>query len=395
MLSSTTLDFVRQHWNDDPLQLLLQRGRYPDVDMNMAAQQIEGRRQARSKWPTLYEHPDIVYPPKINREQSSSEATARLKALIVSQQGRHGSLADLTGGFGIDTLEFAEYFAQTDYVEQDSQLTEIAHHNFQVMGRNNVTCHCADGIEWIKKERRHFDAIYLDPARRDSHGRKVQAFEDCTPNILDNLALLRDSCDTLIVKASPMIDIHTASKQLDEVEEIYIVALSGECKEVLFVVRRPKEEVRFHCIDIIGENTHHLTFTLSEESASEVRFTQEIGKYLYEPNAALMKGGAFRSICRWFPVEKLARNTHLYSSQEWLPEFPGRSFEVLKTLPLTAKAIGQNLPEGRCHLLCKNYVMSTAELQKRLRLKEGGDLHLIATRLGEHLVGILCKKIQE
>lgn len=377
-----TLEFAREHCDDDTARLLLSAARYPDIDVPAAVQQIEGMRVAREKWPSLLECRDYLYPPRLNREQSSSEATAKYK--VESRKWRVESVADLTGGMGIDTMAFAKVAKYVDYVERDPQLCALMEHNLKALGIGNVTVHCADSMEWLATAG-HCDLIFVDPARRDNRGRKVAGFEDCTPNILEHMDLLRSHCQRLMVKASPMIDIDIACRQLGGVEEVHVVAGEGECKEVLFVCGEPTGEPRIVC----GRHS----FTRSEESAAEPKLCTTMGCYLYEPDAAMMKAGPYRSICRWYGVEKLGRNTHLYTSDNVVDGFPGRCFEVLQELKLSKKGVTETIPDGKAHVVTRNYPVAAADLQRQLGLKEGGELFVVATTLGTRLCGFLCARI--
>ena len=386
----STLDFAYRHRDDDPLKLLLQAGRYPDVDMRWVAQQIEGRRQARNKWPSLSERPDILFPPQLNREQSSSEATARHKASLV----KGGSLADLTGGMGIDSLMFSQHCRPVVYLEQDAALCSIASHNFSVLDAP-IECVCGNSLEWLEQSGQTFDTLYLDPARR-SEGHRMVAFEDCSPNILEQMPLLWRHGQQLLIKASPMIDLDAAASQLGSVSDIHVVAVDGECKEVLFLCRQEPSEPIIHCVDLLtdGSVRHHHRLTRANEAAAEVQYTTRPGRYLYDPHAALLKGGAFRSISVWYNIQKLGRNTHLYTSDTLVPDFPGRCFEVIRQVAPTAKALRPLLPDGRCHVVTKNYPVSAPLLQRQLKVHEGGDLFFVATRIGEQHIGLLCRKIK-
>lgn len=389
MLNAATIEFIRQHLDDDPVKLLLQQSRYPEVDMPMAAQQIEGRRQALDKWPSLARNEQFIYPPKLNREQSSSETTARYKAALIPTCS---NLADLTGGMGIDSLFFATRAKKVHYCEMNAELCQLSQNNFSILGHNNILSHCGDSIAWIETQP-PMDFIYIDPARRGSHGQRVQAFEDCTPNLLQHLNLLRSRCSTLIVKASPMIDLHLAMKQLQQVAEIHIVAVKGECKEVLFLLQDAPDPCTIHCVDIHPNHTFHNCFTLEEEQAATPLFAQQIEAYLYEPHTALMKGGAYHSLCQWYNVQKLAPSSHLYTSSRFIPDFPGRIFAVESTLSLKTKEVARLIPNKKIHLLAKNYPISTDDLRKKLKLQEGGDHHLIATTLASKPLGILCRHL--
>lgn len=376
------IDFVDAHKDEDTARLLLSATRYPAIDMPMAVQQIEGLRTAKEKWPGLLACEEFVYPPRINREQSSSEATAQYKAMLAAGAA---SIADLTGGMGIDTLAFARVAEHIDYVERDPQLCALMEHNLQALGIENVTVHCADSMEWLQSlpSPLPFHLIFIDPARRNATGRKVAAFEDCMPNILEHTELLHSRCQQLMVKASPMIDIDLACHQLGDVTEVHIVGVKGECKEVLFVCGEPQGEPRIVCRDF--------SFTRAEEAATEGCYCQSVGRYLYEPDATLMKAGPFKLISHRYGLDLLGRNTHLYTSDRKINDFPGRVFEVLQELKLSRREVLTALPEGKAHVVTRNYPVEAAALQRQLGLREGGNLFIIATSIGNRKCGFLCK----
>ena len=407
-----TLEFAREHKDEDTARLMLSASRYPAIDMAAAVQQIEGLRTAREKWPSLLDCKEFVYPPRLNREQASSEATAQYKAnllldtlaksikpnidlWITPKAGER--VVDLTGGMGIDTMAFARVAEHVDYVERDPQLCTLTEHNLKALGIENVTVHCTDSMEYIRQLPDNLHTIiYIDPARRTTSGRKVTAFEDCEPNILQHKELLLSHCHRFIVKASPMIDIDFASKQLATVKEVHIVGVKGECKEVLFVCGgEPEGEPQIVCCNqhILNNRSipNNLTFTRSEEAAAEGCYCQQVGRYLYEPDATLMKGGAFKLIAQRYGVKQLGRNTHLYTAERRINDFPGRVFEVLQELKLSRREMATTFPEGRAHVVTRNYPVEAAVLQKQLGLKEGGDRFVIATSIGSRKSGFLCK----
>ena len=387
------LEFVQEHKDEDPLKLLLQKDRYPDVDIALAAQQIEGMRQASTKWPTLAACNQIIYPPKLNREQSSSEATAKHKLSIVNSMPHPiDTIADLTGGMGIDTLFLAQTGAVLDYVEQDPALCEIMEHNRQALRKENIICHCGDSIDWLGNCGKHLDLIFIDPARRDRNGRKVAAFEECSPDILTCRELLSKHCNTLMVKASPMIDIDLAVSQLGSVSDVHVVAVRNECKEVLFICNGSDKATTIHCTDIQHDGSiKTFRFTREEESLAQATYCDTVGTYLYEPNAAIMKGGAFKSLCHEWDVAKLSRNTHLYTSLELHKDFPGRIFIVESTIALNKKSISAAIPEKRAHVTVRNYPVDAVTLQKQTGLVEGGDKYVIACTVGVQKTGLLCR----
>lgn len=415
---NATLAFLQSHTTDDPVKLLLQQDRFPEVDMRYVAQQIEGQRQAMDKWPTLARFKDIQYPPKLNREQSSSETTATYKATLFATPSF--TVADLTGGMGIDTMAFATIANSVDYVEQDPILAALAEKNFSTLGLTNIRCHCDDSMAWLTKSDKHFDIIYIDPARRDPNGQKMAAFEKCTPNIIEHLDMMLNHCNTLIVKASPMIDLALATQQLGQANAFgkpraattqtlsspkrenghceetnvaqYIIAVKNECKEVLFAVGKhiaPKT----HCINL---SSSHADFVFEHETERNTicPFATTIEDYIYEPNAAILKGGGFKCLTERYPVKKFSRNTHLYCSTELVTDFPGRTFRKVKETALSRKKIQGIIPQKSIHIVCRNYPIDAPELMKQLGLKEGGDQYLIATTFGERKIGVICERIK-
>ena len=393
--------FAKEHQDEDTARLLLSAARYPSIDMPAAVQQIEGLRTAREKWPGLLQCKEFFYPPRLNREQASSEVTALHKAGIILQHlgetpARPLRIADLTGGMGIDTFALAGWGAEetteveVDYVEQDKGLCDLARHNANALGLHNIRFHCADSMEWLQKQQRRFDLLFVDPARRDKQGRKVAAFEDCTPDILMRRDLLLSMSEELMVKASPMIDLTLGASQLANVSDIYVIAVNGECKEVLFRCRQSDREPRIHCHHLHHGETDAYVFTREDESRAQATYASEVGTYLYEPNAALMKAGPFKLLSQWEGVEKLSQNTHLYTSNRFIPHFPGRVLSVLVETSLSRKEMQKWIPDGKAHVVTRNYPVAATELQKQLGLKEGGALFVVAATMGRKRCGLVC-----
>ncbi|MBQ0016275.1 MAG: hypothetical protein KBT04_04775 [Bacteroidales bacterium] len=397
---SSILTFANTHANDDPNRLCLWQERYPDIDLGKVAQQLEGRKQAKTKWPWLADINSYWYPPRLNREQSSSEATARYKSETLIPIGC--KLIDLTGGMGIDCALSAPRCSQVDYIDINPELCENMAYNCQVLGLRNVRCHCADSIEWIEQQQLDSNiqptVIYVDPARRDARGNRVAAFEDSIPNILPRLAMIMGHCDKLIIKASPMIDIAAARKELSNyLTEIHIVALHNECKEILFVCqqqpRYPYDSIT--CVDLPRQP---ITFDHATDACIPTHYCNMLAQYLYEPNAALMKSGLYHSIGQQYAVEEIDRNSHLYTHPDLIKDFPGRIFQVIQEVKLNAKSVRQVMTamgdSGSCaHVITRNYPAAAAVLQKQLKLREGGSLFIIATTMQGKKIGVLCRQI--
>ena len=386
------------HRNADVARLLLNGN--GTEDMRLVAQQIEGWRTACEKWPSLARNDAVWYPPRLNREQSSSETAARYKALRLLHKGIR--LADLTGGMGIDSIAAAEGGATVDYAEQDADLCRGMEYNIGVLGITNCRCHCCDSMAWIATQENTYDIIYIDPARRNKEGQRVAAFEDCTPNLLLHLDTIMHHCHRMVVKASPMIDLATAEQQLARyLTEVHIVAIAGECKEVLFVCdKQPANNVATCCIDLSGPltatycDTHSFRFSHADEATAQATYCTTAARYLYEPHAALMKGGPFKSLSQRYGIDKLSRNTHLYTADTLIDQWPGRVFEIVQEVQLSAKAIHKLLPNTQAHVVARNYPTAAATLQRQLKLREGGDHFVIATTIGSKKTGLLCLRVQ-
>ena len=387
--------FILNHRNDDPINLALQQNKYPHLDMKFVAQQVEGYSMAKDKLPSLALCDDFIYPPKLNREQCSSETTATFKA---EEYANGKTVADITGGLGIDSIFMSKVAKSVIYIEQNEKLHNIAKHNFQALSLSNIKSHCGDGIHFLKETDKHFDLIYIDPARRDNYGHKVSAFENCTPNILNNIDLLLSKADLVLIKSSPMIDISMALSQLRNVVSTTILSVRNECKEVLFLCssKTVTNSTICRCINIkTNGEIDELTFSRETENTLTIPYSTTIEKYIYDPNVSLLKGGAFKTVSYIYNVSKLHRNTHLYTSSEMIKNFPGRIFQVIKELRLSAKDITEEVSDGKAHTIVRNYPLSSQELQKKLRLKEGGNLFVIAfTKCDEKKTLLLCQKVK-
>lgn len=392
MVSDDIIEYAWQHRGEDPVRMLL-KGDLPDgIEAQRVADQLEGMAMATTKWPWLAENRNVAYPRRLNREQSSSETAARYKAALV---GEGESLADLTGGMGVDSMMFARRAGEVDYVEQEAELCDIVEHNARVLGIGNMTCHCGDCVAWLKDCDRHFDWIYIDPARRDGQGRKLVRLADCQPDVLELLPLLRERCEHLMIKASPMIDIHDSVGRLGIVREVHIVAVGHECKEVLMLADSRQwtagsgERVTVRSVDIWNGGEWRNEFVWGEEVSP--RYAGALQRYIYEPNAALMKGGPWGEICEWYGVEKLDRNTHMYTSERLVEGFPGRVFEVEQKLKLNRKAV-KGVVE-RANVVVRNYPAEAATLRKQLGVADGGEEYIIATTFRGEKKGLLCRRV--
>ena len=391
-ISAETIRFIEEHAKADVRSLALQAKKYPEVDMAVAVVQIAGRQIAEAKVPSWHRVEGLLYPKHLSMEQCSSEATALYKMGLVEGE----TFADLTGGFGIDCSFLSRKFMQADYVERQAELCELAGHNFPLLGLN-IGVHNEDGVDYLKRMQ-PVDCLYLDPARRDGHGGKTVAISDCEPDVSALEELLVEKAKTVMVKLSPMLDLSLALKSLKHVREVHIVSVNNECKELLLLLRKGavSSEIKIHCEHIVNSCEHqHYAFTLLEEHTSECPLAEAVGAYLYEPNASILKAGAYRSLTQAYPVEKLHASSHLYTSAHFIENFPGRRFKVEAVSGFGKKELKEFM-QGmeKANLTIRNFPSSVAELRKRLKLKEGGEDYLFATTLAdESKVLIKCRKV--
>lgn len=389
-------DFIKQHREDDPRQLALQASRHPHIDMRAAVVQISAWQTARKKLPLWAETEGIIYPEHLSMEQCSSQLTAGYKAQLAQTLPGLDTpmkLADLTGGFGVDATMMARATgARLTLVERNPQLCDIARNNLPLLGVENAQVICADSVETLVGLQ-HQSLIFIDPARRDEHGGKTIAISDCTPDISAIRIPLLDKADWVMVKLSPMLDLASVTRDLKSVKEIHIVSVEGECKEVLLVMRKGWEDKpHIVCTNITRDG--HTDTLHADEQNSHCHYAEKIGRYLYEPNASIMKACAFRTVAATFGVEKLHPDSHLYTSDALVGNFPGRKFEVESHTSFAKKELKTFLAGmKKANLTLRNFPSTVAELRKRLKIAEGGDIYLFATTMadGTHTL-IKCKK---
>ena len=389
-ISPETLQFIREHRTDDVRKLALQAGKYPKVDMPIALTQIAGRQTATEKIPSWAANEAIRYPKHLSLEQCSSETTARYKAGLL----KGDSLADLTGGFGIDCAFLASGFQIVTYVERQEELCRIAAHNFPLLGLKQIEVYNEDGVDYLQKMA-PVTCLFLDPARRNEQGGKTVAISDCEPNVAELEELLLRKARRVMIKLSPMLDLTLALKELPHAAEVHIISVHNECKELLILLEStPPAEIPVHCINFTNQREQTFVFSREEERDSTCPCTDRIGPYLFEPNASLLKAGAYRLLTSRYPVRKLHANSHLYTSDEPVEAFPGRSFRVTGQCAFSKKEMKETLGDiTQANLSVRNFPASVAELRKRIKLGEGGSTYLFATTLNnDQKVLIRCEK---
>ena len=437
----TTSEFVKQFRQADPRKLALQASRYPDVDMPYALNQIQGWQTALRKLPSWAACDGVVYPPHLNMEQCSSEATARYKQQVARRwaeripNASRTSMTDLTGGFGVDFSFTSRCFDCATYVERNASLCDVVSANLPRLGIRNATVECAEA-EAVLERMEPQTMIFLDPARRDEHGAKTVLIADCTPDVCQLLPSLMQKSQFVMLKLSPMLDWHKAIVDLDgKVREVHIVSADGECKELLLVLAPDgKPEVQVFCVDIqsrpdsegqyprsefvysiatnaqeeVMENNSKLdnstsaqptnsTFNIQHSTlppATNSTFNIQHSTFLFEPNASVMKAGCFDEIARAYGASAISRNSHLFLSDHEIDGFPGRSFAIDAVTTMNKRQLRQTLSGMKqANIAVRNFPLSVAELRKRLKLNDGGDTYIFATTTseGDHILMLTHK----
>ena len=410
-MAEPTRLFIAHHATDNVNELALHASRHPDVDMPVALMQIEGRQKMAGKLADMSLPEGFLFPPRLSLEQCSSSFTATRKQHIVQQLlqqspsvGQPTRFADLTGGFGIDFMHLAPLFGEALYVERNPVLCGLARHNFGLMGLSGARVECADGTESLLRLP-HVTLLYLDPARRDMHGRKVFGIEDCSPDVAELADELVDKASWVLLKLSPMLDWHEALRRLRHAVRLYILSVGNECKELLVLMRKGGGPSITVCCENSADEPFMFSFS-NPAMAPSVQSAEPSGVlpmapspaegcYLYEPNASIMKAGCFALLARTYQVAALAANSHLFVSNRLQRRFPGRTFRITAVSTFNKHSLRRMLePLSQANIAVRNFPMTVQALRKRLKLREGGHVYLFATTLqdGTRLL-LQCAKV--
>lgn len=398
----TTAEFIREYRERDIRQLALQANRFPDVDMLYALDQIQGWQIARRKLPKWAACDGVIFPQHLSMEQCSSEPTAQYKLNLATEWaervGHASRMTDLTGGFGVDFSFTSCAFAAATYVERNEQLCHIVEHNLPLLGLDNATVVCADAVEYLSTVEPQ-TMLFLDPARRDEHGAKTVMLADCTPDVVQLLPQLLEKSRFTMLKLSPMLDWHKAVDDLQgTVREVHIVSVGGECKELLLVLSTVVEsELKVYCADLSTASDTSSLFVYTPGSSAPVvnsKLKTQNSKFVHEPNASIMKAGCFDELAAAYGVSPVSCNSHLFLSDEPVEGFPGRSFVVERVTTMNKGELRKALVGiEKANIATRNFPLTVAELRKRLKIKDGGDVYIFATTSaeGEHLLLISRK----
>lgn len=386
ILTIEVQNFINAHLKTDLTKLILKGSPFESVSIQEIAEQILAKNSCEKKLPRWFIAENIYYPNKLNIEQTSSEITAKYKSDLVSGE----TLIDITGGFGVDAYFFSQKVAKITHCEINEELSAIVSHNFKQLQVNNITTYFGDGIEFLEKSQEKFDWIYADPSRRNDAKEKVFLLEDCLPNIPENLGLLFQKTDHILLKASPILDITSAINELQFVKEIHVVAVENEVKELLFLLEKNyTKNTDIKTINLNKEEIQAFDFSLNEEVSATY---SEPKKYLFEPNAAILKAGAFQQISAHLKIDKLHQHSHLYTS-DILIDFPGRRFEIKQSISYGKKQLLKLIPTKKANITTRNFPETVAQIRKKTGLKDGGNHYLFFTTdlNNRHLV-LICEK---
>jgi len=392
--TESELDFICLHLHDDVNQLILKSTHFKDIDVKKMAGQILARQKATKKLPEWSANEQIIFPPALSVEQSSSEATARYKASIVSGS----SLIDITGGMGVDCYYMSRNFQGATYFEQQEEVARTAAYNYQVLQSDNIRVRNENSLLALENNKITSDWVYADPARRDDNKDKVVRLSDCTPDVVSHLELLQNTAPDILLKTSPLLDIDLAVKELRNIKAVHITGYDQECKELLFHINRDhadeKFELKVRILNAFGGVEQALDFNRTSEQTSVIGYTYPL-TYLYEPHAAVLKAGAFKILGPLFGVTKLAPSSHLYTSEKHVSNFPGRTFEIVGFCKPDGVEIQKLTGGNKANLTLRNFPAKIHDLRKKWRLKEGGDFYLFATTLYDNKkVVVVTRKVK-
>ena len=348
--------------------------------------QIESKQKSKDKLPTWYATDNILFPKKLSIEQTSSEECAKYKASLV--QG--DSLIDLTGGFGIDCYYFAKQVKAVQHCEMQEDLSAIVAHNYAALGVDNITCHCGDSLVYLKENNKQWDYIYVDPARRNSAKEKVFFLSDCTPNVPEHLSDLFTHTNTILIKTSPLLDIHAGISELNHVKAVHIVALNNDVKELLWILEKGYEgEIALVAVNLTKDEPQLFHTSLTDQAVASFHAPQQ---YLYEPNSAILKTGKFDAVSQQYKINKLHPHSQLYTSEE-LVNFPGRSFKIQEVIPFNKQNAKTHLSNIKANVTVRNFPLKVEEIRKKWKIKDGGDSYIFfTTNLKNEKIIIICYK---
>ncbi len=384
LLKPEIRNYLLEHLTEHPADFLLRSHPYK-IDNKTLTQQLVGLQKSQKKFPELHQHTEMLFPPKINLEQTSSATTALYKSQIISGN----SMVDLTGGWGVDVLAFAKAGFRSAHIERDKELQAYSQHLFESLQLDVKTLN-QDGIKYAYEHLDHVDLIYMDPSRKTEKSSKAVRLEDYEPDVLEHLELLLHKCNYLMIKTSPMLDIKMGMELLNQVSQLHVVSVKNEVKELLWILEREPAQTQVYCVNL---ETDQPTLNLDYKDVENSSKNSEPNKYLYEPNASIMKAQAFDALTMKYALDKLDINTHLFTSQN-LVLFPGRVFKIIGIHPYKPKSIKKLFGKQNRGVVTRNFKNSVKELRTKFQIGEDDHQYLFFTQInGGKSVVIECEKV--
>lgn len=388
LLNTEIQYFINTHANSVISDLLLKGTSFPGVETKIIIEQIEAKNKSKTKLPSWFSAENIYYPNKLNIEQTSSEITAKYKSELLDGD----TIIDITGGFGVDCFYFSKQFKTVTHCEINETLSDIVAHNFKQLKVNTIKTVKQDGIDYLKTKENKYDWIYIDPSRRHENKGKVFFLKDCLPDVPYHLESLFKYSKHIMIKTSPLLDLSLGINELNHVKTIHIVAVNNEVKELLWVLEAGfNKAISIKTVNIKKETNDTFQFYLEQEKQIEAQYSLPL-TYLYEPNVAILKSGAFNEIAKQLDVYKLAKHSHLYTS-ETLVDFPGRVFEIKKTLVYNKKDV-KKLALKKANITTRNFPETVKQIRQRFQIKDGGaDYLFFTTDVNDKKTVLLTNKV--
>ncbi len=388
ILNKKVQDFINLNVGNNISKLALQKNQFLDLDYLIILNQIAAKTKAKEKLPTFFNAENIIYPSKISVEQTSSEKTAKYKSEIVSGE----NLIDLTGGFGVDDLYFAKKTKNVIHCEINSELSEIVKHNFKVLNISNIECKNNDSFDILKSENKTFDWIYIDPSRRNDAKGKVFMLRDCLPNVPENLEFYFKYSNNILIKTAPILDISAGLLELSNVKAIHIVAIENEVKELLWIIEKDfVGEIEIKTVNITKNNQENFEFVWNKNQ--EIPSFDLPKKYLFEPNASIMKSGGFDEVAIQLELGKLHKFSHLYTSNN-KNVFSGRVFEIDLSIPYNKIEMKKHFENQKANITTRNFPEKVEDIRKKFKIKDGGNRYcFFTTNVNDEKIVLICTKI--
>ncbi|RSK38570.1 class I SAM-dependent methyltransferase [Mangrovimonas spongiae] len=389
ILNTSVQEFINTHLNTNITDLVLKGSPFNNLDTKELIEQIEAKKRCKNKLPTWFHTENIIYPNKLNIEQTSSEVTAKYKAELISGE----SLIDITGGFGVDDYYFSKHVNHVTHCEINDTLSKIVSHNFNILKANHIKTVTGDGLAYLKSSQNTYDWIYIDPSRRHHTKGKVFFLNDCLPNVPKHLNFLFNHTNQIIIKTSPLLDLSVGVSELNHIKSIHIIAVNNEVKELLwFLEKEYNQGISIKTINLTNTKHELFNFKWQDESSAQPSYSKPLN-YIYEPNSSILKSGAFKLVSQKLNIFKLQQHAHLYTSNS-LINFPGRCFKIRYTLPYNKKALKkENITKA--NITTRNFPESVQQIRKKFNIKDGGELYLFfTTNINDERIVVICEKTE-